>query len=191
MRPEDLQNYIGMFREWLETRATPLLQTDNLSLVTGWRAELAAAERLLDHKPELPIAFIGPSQQGKSSLINAIVGETILAVGGAVGACTCVITSVHHHFADGYRAEIDFIPLKDWATELIAIRDAMKARPLDDDTDLDREEREAHQKSALEKFSAVYRGEPLEQLPKIIRDRNLGLPNDIVVAMTRLADSRS
>jgi hypothetical protein len=29
----------------------------------------------------------------KSSLINALLGENILAVGGAVGACTCVITS--------------------------------------------------------------------------------------------------
>src|SRR5262249_27260918 len=135
--------------------------------------------------PELPIAFIGPSQQGKSSLINAIVGETILAVGGAIGACTCVITSVHHHPADNVRAEIDFISFKDWAAELAAIRHAATANPADDDTDVDREEREANKKSALEKFNAVYRGEAVENLPKILRDANLGLPTEIVSVMSR------
>jgi ABC-type transport system involved in cytochrome bd biosynthesis fused ATPase/permease subunit len=141
MRPEDLQSYIAKFRDWLDLQAAPVLQTDHSSVVTNWREELAAAERLLEQKPELPIAFIGPSQQGKSSLINAIVGETILAVGGAIGACTCVITSLHHHPADTFRAEIDFISFKNWAAELAAIRHAATASPADDDTDFDRDER--------------------------------------------------
>src|SRR6516164_5155740 len=158
MRPEDLQSYIAKFRDWLD-QAAPLLQTDHSAVVTSWREEVAAAERLLEEKPELPIALLGPSQQGKSSLINAIVGDNILPVGGAVGACTCVVTSVHHHFADGYRAEIDFISVEDWAAELIAIRDAAKASPADDDTEADRDDREANHKSALEKFDAVYRGD--------------------------------
>jgi hypothetical protein len=129
MRAEDLQSYIANFREWLDLHANPLLQTETPSLVASWRAELAAAERLLEYKPELPIAFIGPSQQGKSSLINAIVGETILAVGGAIGACTCVITSVVHSPGAGYRAEIDFISLQDWRAELVAIRESEKIEP--------------------------------------------------------------
>lgn len=185
MRPEDLQSYIAKFREWLDLRAAPVLQTDHSSVVTNWREELAAAERLLEQKTELPIAFIGPSQQGKSSLINAIAGETILAVGGAVGACTCVITSVHHHPADNFRAEIDFISFKDWAAELAAICHAATAKAADDDTDQDREDREANKKSALEKFSAVYRGESVERLPTILGDPNLTLPKDIVLAMSR------
>jgi hypothetical protein len=185
MRPEDLQSYIARFREWLDLHAAPVLQSGHSAVVTNWREELGAAERLLEQKPELPIAFIGPSQQGKSSLINAIVGETILAVGGAVGACTCVITSVHHHTADNFRAEIEFISFRDWAAELAAIRHAATAGAVNDDTDLDREEKETNKKSALEKFSAVYHGEPLEHLPKILSDVNLGLPKEIVFAMAK------
>jgi Dynamin family len=184
MRAEDLQNYIARFRKWLDLHAAPALQARNPSLVTTWREELSAAERLLEHKPELPIALLGPSQQGKSSLINAIVGETILPVGGAVGACTCVITSVHHRLGDGYRAEIDFISLQDWAAELIAMRDAASTKPEDDDTDLDREEREAVQKAALEKFGAVYRGEQPEKVSAIFKDVRLGLPDNIARAMS-------
>src|SRR5215813_7448603 len=113
MTPESLQEYIAHFREWLDLHATPALRRDQAQVLDGWRGELVSAERLLTVKPELPIAFLGPSQQGKSSLINALLGENVLAVGGAVGACTCVITSIHHDPSDQYRAEIDFISLKD------------------------------------------------------------------------------
>jgi hypothetical protein len=44
---------------------------------------------------------------------------------------------------------------------------------------------QANKKSAMEKFSAVYRGESLERLPTILGDANLALPQDIVFAMSR------
>ncbi len=118
MKPEDLQNFIAEFRHWLEQAGAPCLTEDHKLLLESWHQELSAAEKLLEKKPELPIAFLGPSQQGKSSLINAMLGENILAVGGAVGACTCVITSIHHHLSPEFRAEIDFISHKDWKSEL-------------------------------------------------------------------------
>src|SRR5215813_4858395 len=118
MTPESLQEYIAHFREWLDLHATPALRRDQAQVLDGWRGELVSAERLLEEKPELPIAFLGPAQQGKSSLINALLGENILAVGGAVGACTCVITSAHYRPGPRFRAEIDFISLEDWGTEL-------------------------------------------------------------------------
>jgi hypothetical protein len=91
---------------------------------------------------------------------------------------------MHHHVANNYRAEIDFISLDDWAAELTTIRDALKAAPEDDDTDLDSEERTAIQKSALEKFTAVYSGQSPEGLSKIVSDTELGLPQEVVQAMT-------
>lgn len=185
MKTKELQDYIAKFRKWVDLQAAPVLEADHSAVVTSWREDLDAAERLLEQKSELPIAFIGPSQQGKSSLINAIVGETILAVGGAVGACTCVITSIHHHPADNFRAEIDFISLKDWAAELAAIKGAATSDPSDEDTDFDREEWEANKQSATEKFSAVYRGESLDRLPAILSDPNLALPKDILFAMSQ------
>src|SRR5579885_1223177 len=185
MRAEDLRSYIATFRDWLESSAVQELEADHALMLASWREEVAAAERLLEQKPELPIAFLGPSQQGKSSLINAILGENVLPVGGAVGACTCVITSVHHHQACNYRAEIDFISLRDWAEELESIKEAASSEASDEDTDLDREEREALQKSALEKFVAVYRGESICDLPEILNNSHLGLPKEIAFAMSK------
>jgi hypothetical protein len=186
MTMQRIERYILDFREWLDSHATRALQGEHPQLVAAWRDELASAERLLKIKPELPIAFLGPSQQGKSSLINAILGEPILAVGGAIGACTCVITSVHHSDCS-YRAEIEFISFQDWHAELAAITEALSADPSDDETEQDREEREASWNAAFEKISAVYGRVPKGALAKILNDGKLGLPEEIASLM--LADT--
>ena len=184
MKPEDLQKFIAEFRHWLEQAGAPCLTDDHKLLLESWHQELAAAEGLLERKPELPIAFLGPSQQGKSSLINALLGENILAVGGAVGACTCVITSIHHHLSLEFRAEIDFISLKDWKSELRAMQAAMNAKPSEDDTEEDRKEWETEQKAAHEKFISVYRQEPPEDLTPFLEHATLSLPSNIASAMS-------
>jgi Dynamin family len=184
MNPAELQNFIADFRHWLDHVGAPCLTDDHKLLLESWHQELAAAERLLEKKPELPIAFLGPSQQGKSSLINALLGENILAVGGAVGACTCVITSIHHHLSPEFRAEIDFISLKDWKSELRAMQAAMNAKPSEDDTEDDRKEWESEQKAAHEKFISVYRQEPPEDLTPFLEHATLSLPVKIASAMS-------
>ncbi len=183
MSTETLKSYIATFREWLDGHATRALEGDDAKAMANWREDLAAAERLLDVKPELPIAFLGPSQQGKSSLINALLGQPILAVGGAVGACTCVITSVHYHPHNHYRAEIDFISLADWRVELAAIAEALSAQPFEEDTDQDRDEREESLKAAREKMDAVYREVPDRGVAEILADARLRLPEDIARRM--------
>lgn len=183
MTPEELQYFITSFRGWLDNHGAPCLTAEHAALLESWREELAAAESLLEQKPELPIAFLGPSQQGKSSLINALLGENILAVGASVGACTCVITSIHHHHSPDYRAEIDFISLKDWKNELRAMQAAMNASPTDDDTEADRREWEHEQKAAHEKFESVYRRDPPADLTSFIEHSTLSLPEHIAARM--------
>jgi len=144
-----------------------------------WRDELASVEGLLEKRPEIPIAFLGPTQQGKSSLINALLGENILAVGGAVGACTCVITSAHYRRGPGFRAEIDFISPDDWRAELEGIEEALADEMTEDDTDVDRDERAQGQAAAREKFAAVYRKEAAGGIGEALSARQFGLPTEI------------
>ena len=184
MNAEQLRSYIARFREWLSGRAAEALGTQYAGLVTDWRQELDACERLLEEKAEIPIAFLGPSQQGKSSLINALLGYNVLAVGGAVGACTCVVTSVHYREEDEFRAEIDFIALDDWRQELRFIQQSLEDPGSPEDTDADREEQLAARKAAVEKFSAVYRRGPDSSLEEIIDAVDLGLPAEVVHAMS-------
>jgi hypothetical protein len=181
---QELRRYIDSFRTWLEQHAEPVCQNDHAEMLQQWKQELSDADKLLARQPELPIAMLGPSQQGKSSLINALLGENVLAVGGAVGACTCVITSVHYRAAAGFKAEIEFITLDDWRTELQAIQAALASLPsVEEDSELDRDELEANQKAALEKFGAVYRTNTAEDLEKLLNAEELGLPLEITQAM--------
>jgi len=185
MKPEEVQKHLDELRKWVNHfYPASVLTVSQKPVVKGWHQEFAAIATLLEQKAEIPIAFLGPAQQGKSSLINAILGENILAVGGAVGACTCVITSVQHQNSPAYRAEIDFIPLKDWKAELRAMQTAMNAKPSKEDTEEDRREWETEQKAAHEKFTSVYRQEPPADLAAFIDHENLSLPFDIASAMT-------
>lgn len=186
MKPEELQKNLDELRQWVK-RFYPVseLKANQRPVVNAWHQEFSTIEGMLKEKPELPIAFLGPSQQGKSSLINALLGENILAVGGAVGACTCVITSVKHHNSPGYRAEIEFISLADWKTELRAMQAALNSKPSkEDDTEEDRREWETEQQAALEKFTSVYRQEPPADLSEFLRHETLKLPFEVASAMT-------
>ena len=64
------------------------------------------------------------------------------------------------------------------------MQEALSSSPSADDTDLDREELEAAQKTAQEKFNAVYRQESSDELDKVLKDPRLGLPKDIAEAMS-------
>lgn len=183
MNVDALRDYIAYLRTWLDQEATPCMPPESMPLLESWRDELSTADGLLQEKPELPIAFLGPSQQGKSSLINALLGQNILAVGGAIGACTSVITSVHFDPADTFRAEIHFISLTDWKSELLALEATLSTQASEDDTDVDREELEADQNAAVEKFKAVYQAISPESLAIVLNHPNLGLPEDIVKVM--------
>lgn len=183
MSVPDLQRFIAEMRGWLANHAATCLEADHAPVLEEWRRELTGAEGLLEQKPELPIAFLGPSQQGKSSLINALLGETVLAVGGAVGACTCVITSVHYHPNPTFRAEIRFISFDEWKAELKEIQASISSKETADDTQADREDLDSIQRSALEKVRAVYLQEEIDDITPWIHDESLGLPSEVVHAM--------
>ncbi|HQR31170.1 MAG TPA: dynamin family protein [Blastocatellia bacterium] len=181
----ELYRYIDGIRAWLEQHAEPLCSNNHAELLQQWSTDLADAEALINQPTEMAIAMLGPSQQGKSTLINALLGQNILAVGGAVGACTCVITSIHHAAIESYQAEIQFIELEEWRRELRQLRDLCAQSETTEDTSLDRDELVLQIETATEKLKAVY---PIEKLSdfdfSMAETENCGLPADILPWMT-------
>ncbi|KAK8140534.1 hypothetical protein PG984_000600 [Apiospora sp. TS-2023a] len=68
------------------------------------------------------IGVIGETGAGKSSLINALLGEERLLPTNGMRACTAAVTEITWNDSDKseelYRAEIEFITLEEWQKEL-------------------------------------------------------------------------
>ncbi|XP_053298906.1 nuclear GTPase SLIP-GC isoform X2 [Pleuronectes platessa] len=95
----------------------------------------------LETRKRMLVGVFGRTGAGKSSLINAIVGEKNLLPSGSVCACTSVMFKVEaNNDSKKYEAEIEFIKEEDWEEELWNYMNL-----LDDDDD------------AREKMTALYR----------------------------------
>nr|XP_055076868.1 nuclear GTPase SLIP-GC-like [Misgurnus anguillicaudatus] len=65
------------------------------------------------------IGIFGRTGEGKSSLLNAVLGVNLLLPAGGFGACTSVITQVEANLNDSnYIAEIEFISEEEWENEV-------------------------------------------------------------------------
>ncbi|XP_057184476.1 nuclear GTPase SLIP-GC-like isoform X1 [Triplophysa rosa] len=71
-----------------------------------------------DTRRKATIGIFGRTGEGKSSLLNAVLGQFLLPSGG-FGACTAVITQVEANLNDSnYIAEIELISKEEWESEI-------------------------------------------------------------------------
>ncbi|XP_066509303.1 nuclear GTPase SLIP-GC-like [Hoplias malabaricus] len=109
------------------------------------------------------VGVFGRTGAGKSSMLNAILGQKDLLPSGTICACTSVIIQVEANVTDSsYIAEIEFISKKDWDDELKTLNNVLSG-----DTD---EKDDAMFDPANDKITALY-GEdgvfkPIEELMK-------------------------
>ncbi|XP_058624429.1 nuclear GTPase SLIP-GC-like isoform X2 [Onychostoma macrolepis] len=102
-----------------------------------------------DNRRKATIGIFGKSGNGKSSLINAILGEEDLLPPGSLGACTAVVTQVEANLDDSnYIAEIELYSKEEWDKMLQVL-----FRVLSDDSE-DRDDEMFE--SAKENITAVY-----------------------------------
>ncbi|XP_041860636.1 nuclear GTPase SLIP-GC-like [Melanotaenia boesemani] len=113
------------------------------------------------------VGVFGRTGAGKSSLINAVIGEKKLLPTGSISACTSVMIKVeanrHNH---KYEADIEFITAEEWKDELWSMNQLRKDNPdseteSDDDNDL---------RDIDDKLSALYGDEWKEKTPENLMD---------------------
>ncbi|ROI65361.1 Nuclear GTPase SLIP-GC [Anabarilius grahami] len=83
------------------------------------------------------IGIFGKSGEGKSSLLNAVLGEKDLLPSGCFGACTAVVTRVEANLEDSnYIAEIELFSKEEWEKELEDLFIVLSDESEDRDDDL-------------------------------------------------------
>ncbi|XP_036004171.1 nuclear GTPase SLIP-GC [Fundulus heteroclitus] len=109
-------------------------------------------------KKELVCVF-GKTGAGKTSLINAVLGEKMLLPSGSIEACTSVMLKVEANKCnERYEAEIEFISPEEWEDELGSLcrtveKGASESHDKNDDDD-DEDDDDYHE--AVDKLTALY-----------------------------------
>ncbi|KAK7149265.1 hypothetical protein R3I94_008784 [Phoxinus phoxinus] len=95
------------------------------------------------------IGIFGRSGEGKSSLLNAVLGKKDLLPMGCFGACTAVVTQVEANLEDSnYIAEIELFSKEEWEKELKYLFSVLSDESKDRNEDL--------YDMAVEKITALY-----------------------------------
>ncbi|XP_056596860.1 nuclear GTPase SLIP-GC-like isoform X2 [Triplophysa dalaica] len=80
---------------------------------------LDAISKMDKDRKKATIGIFGRTGEGKSSLLNAVLGDESLLPSGGFGACTAVIIQVEANLNDSnYIAEIEFISKEEWENEI-------------------------------------------------------------------------
>ncbi|XP_068789696.1 uncharacterized protein [Struthio camelus] len=91
-----------------------------------WREQIAKLQK--DTKmPKTYIAVVGNTGAGKSSLLNALLGEEAVLPTSAMRACTAVVVEISKTAETSpYEADIEFLSKEEWFSELKALLEDMK-----------------------------------------------------------------
>lgn len=142
------------FAQWLDEKVAPLAQETFSQEYAEWRKELEQIRALAERPGQVRIALVGTTGAGKSTFLNAVLGQEILPV-SVMQPCTAFVTVVKYFAGPGYRITVQFCLPHEWRSDLENLVVALRPGETDEESG-DRSESKRFIEAARKRIQAVY-----------------------------------
>lgn len=105
------------FRSWMAEKVAPYAGGVYPLELAEWQRELDLIGGQIDSPDRIRIALIGSTGAGKSTFLNAVLGQVVLPV-SVMQPCTAFVTLVRKAETHDYSVEVDFASRAEWDAEV-------------------------------------------------------------------------
>lgn len=122
---------LAVFCNWMTAKVEPVAKVSYPLELASWCKELELIRSQVERPERVRIALIGSTGAGKSTFLNAVLGQEVLPV-GVMQPCTAFVTSVRHSDLPGFTVDVNFCSRDEWRAEVESF--AAFIAPGDDDS---------------------------------------------------------
>lgn len=142
------------FAQWLDEHVDPLASGAYPLELATWRKEFSLIRDHIEQPHRLRVALVGTTGAGKSTFLNAILGQEVLPI-GVMQPCTAFVTAVSHSEESGYRVTVRFCTRQEWQADLDSLAVSLKSGDVDEELN-ERGESKRLMDAARKRINAVY-----------------------------------
>ena len=108
---------IAIFENWMDRNVQPLASALYPLELAEWRKEFELIRSQMERPDRVRIALVGSTGAGKSTFLNAVLGQEVLPV-GVMQPCTAFVTLVRQSDTPGFSVGVEFCSRDEWRAEV-------------------------------------------------------------------------